>query len=95
MLDIREKYNTFIYKDYKVIYNEDKINVTYVYKISDYEFKPVVTIYRENIANKNIDKNFLEYLFFNFGIINAINYYKLTIAKKFIIECGSLNKEQK
>ena len=36
MLDIREKYNTFIYKDYKVIYNEDKINVTYVYKISDY-----------------------------------------------------------
>ena len=95
MLDIREKYNTFIYKDYKVIYNEDKINVTYVYKISDYEFKPVVTIYRENITNKNIDKNFLEYLFFNFGIINAINYYKLTVAKKFIIECGSLNKEQK
>ena len=44
MLDIREKYNTFIYKDYKVIYNEDKINVTYVYKISDYEFKPVVNI---------------------------------------------------
>ncbi len=50
MPDIREKYNTFIYKDYKVIYNKEKITVTYVYKISDYEFKPVVTIYRENIS---------------------------------------------
>ena len=95
MRDLRELYSTFEYTNYEIINHSDKLEVKYTYRISDYVFSPVVTINKENITNNNVDKDFLEYLFFNFGIINAINYYKLTCSKKFSIKCGYLNDEQK
>ena len=81
-MNYREKYDVFIYEDYKIFDNSDEIKIEYIYKISDYVFKPVVVINKNHIKNKNYDRSFLDYLFFNFGIINAINYYKLTCAKK-------------
>lgn len=95
MLDIREKFNTFIYKAYIIEYKKENIEVTYTYQIDTFIFTPKVTINYENVSNKKINKEFLDYLFYNFGIINAINYYKLTCAKEFMIECGGLDKDQK
>ena len=94
-MNYREKYDVFIYEDYKIFDNSDEIKIEYIYKISDYVFKPVVVINKNHIKNKNYDRSFLDYLFFNFGIINAINYYKLTCAKKIIIKCGYLDQDQK
>lgn len=93
--ELREKYDTFIYDSYDINIDNLGIKVSYKYKITNYEFNPVVFIDNKYISNKNIDMKFLECLFFNYGIINAINYYKLTCAKKMIINAGYLNDEQK
>lgn len=95
MENLREKYNKFVYDSYYINYLDDGIKVIYKYKISDYIFSPEVFIKKEFINNKNINKEFLEYLFFNFGIINSINYYKLTCAKIIDIKCGYLDDKQK
>lgn len=95
MISLREKYSTFVFKKFTVIEDEKRINIKYEYAISEYVFTPMVSIEKSNITNEHINKDFLNYLFFNFGIINAINYYKLTCAKKFVIECGYLNDDQK
>lgn len=93
--DLRNKYREFIYDSYNVNYNELGIEITYKYLISNYVFTPKAFISNEYISNKNYDKDFLDVLFFNFGIINAISYYKLTCSKRFIIKCGYLDKNQK
>lgn len=95
MYSLRDKYNTFIYDKYSISKDNNGITVIYNYKIDKYEFKPQVFIPNSNISNNNIDDDFLNYLFFNFGIINAINYYKLTCAKEIIINAGYLNDAQK
>ncbi len=94
-MNFRDKYDSFIYENYKVLDDIDEIKIEYTYKIDNYVFKPVVTINKNEMKNKNYDKSFLDYLLFNFGIINAINYYKLTCSKKMIIKCGYLDDNQK
>ena len=69
-MDLREKYDTFIYDSYLIKETASEIEIEYIYKINEYEFKPKVTIDKKNITNKNIDNSFFEYLVFNFGIIN-------------------------
>ena len=94
-MSFRDKYDVFVYDDYKIYDSIDELKVKYIYKISDYVFNPIVTINKSEIKNVNYNKSFLDYLLFNFGIINAINYYKLTCAKKMIIKCGYLDDIQK
>lgn len=95
MIDLRNKYDTFIFDSFIVEWNDDGLKITYRYLISEYVFTPVVTINKKDITNENIDKEFLNYLIFNFGIINAINYYKLTCSPKMKINCGYLDNIQK
>lgn len=95
MENLRNQYDTFIYDSYFISYSSEGIIVKYKYYISEYVFNPEVFIKKEDIKNNDINKDFLEYLFFNFGIINAINYYKLTCSKNFEIKCGYLDAEQK
>lgn len=92
---LREKYSSFIFEDFTINNSDNGLEVLYTYKINDFIFKPTIFIQKENITNPNINSKFLEYLVFNFGIINAINYYKLTCSKNFIINCGFLDEQQK
>jgi len=92
--ELRDKYDKIIYKNYDIIYNDHNIQVKYSYQLGEYNFTPSIYIKKENITNNNINETFLEYLFFNFGLVNIINYYKLTCPKTIIIECGYINEEQ-
>ncbi len=94
-MDLREKYPIFYYNSFTIKEDEDYLSCVYNYQIGDYVFTPSVKIAKKVITNKDVDNNFLEYLFFNFGIINAINYYKLVCSKKMVIKCGFLEEEQK
>lgn len=94
---IRKNYPEFIFESYNVDYKADGIHVTYTYKTGEYTFQPTVFINTSDIQGLRpdfINESFLEYLFFNFGIINAINYYKLTFSPKFVIKAGKLLPEQ-
>ena len=93
----RKNYPEFIFESFEVKRNPDGIHASYVYKIGEHTFKPTVFIALTEITGvkeRFINQQFLEYLFFNFGIINAINYYKLTFSPKFIIKAGKLDAEQ-
>ena len=91
----RNKYPEFVFDSYEVNFEPEAIKVEYVYTLGEHTFKPSVTIPTTDISNVELDEDFLSYLFFNFGIINAINYYKLTIAPKFVIKAGYIDDEQK
>lgn len=91
---LREKYDSIIYKNYSVINTLDKIQVKYTYILNEYTFTPSIYIDKKFISNKDIDNEFLEYLFFNYGLVNIINYYKLSCPKKVIIEAGFIDNKQ-
>ena len=92
---LRNKYPEFVYESYKVERSAQGIYVKYTYKLGEHTFEPTVNISVSDIRNSEFNIPFLEYLFFNFGIINAISYYKLTCAPKFVIKAGALDDEQK
>lgn len=92
---LRKKYKSFVFENYIIEKDNDGLKVEFVYKIAQYEFKPTLFINKKDITKEDIDDNFLRKLIFNFGIINGINYYKLTCSEEYIIECGYLCEEQK
>ncbi len=91
----RKKYAEFVFESYDVKFEPNALTVTYTYTLGEHTFTPTVHIPTADISNNEIDEGFLDYLFFNFGIINAINYYKLSIAPKFVIKAGYLDDNQK
>lgn len=95
MQNLREKYPEFIFDSFEMQALPTGIFVEYLYKLGEHEFRPTVTIPIESVSNKEINNSFLHELFFNFGIINAISYYKLTCAPKFVIRAGQLDDTQK
>ena len=92
--ELREKYNKLIYKSYEVINNDTNIQVKYTYMLGEYTFTPSIYIDKEHIKTKDIDEDYLNYLFFNFGLVNIINYFKLSCPKEIIIEADYINEDQ-
>lgn len=94
-MEIRNQYPEFIFESFTVSQDISHIKAEFVYKLGEHTFTPNVTIPTASIRNEEYDENVLNELFFNFGIINAINYYKLSLAPKFTIKCGTLDETQK
>ncbi len=92
---LRLQYPEFIYDSFKIDRLADGFHVEYAYILGEHTFKPQVFIPISDIKNEWINNDFVDYLFFNFGVINAINYYKLTISPRMIIRAGKLDKDQK
>lgn len=85
-LEFREKYPEFIYDSFKVEENDTYYKVTYTFRINELVFNPTITILKKYITNKNIDKEYLNYLFFQYGMFDLASYYKLTCSKKIVIK---------
>lgn len=92
--DLRDKYHNIIYKNYDILDTKEKIKVKYTYVLGEHTFTPSISIDKKFITNENINKEFLEYLFFNYGIVNIINYYKLSCPKTVTIEAGYIDDYQ-
>ena len=86
-----KKYDTFVYDRFEVEYGE-KIVLRFYYEIKGLEN----FVHRIELpcTNDNIDKEYIEKLAFNIGMVELVNYWKLTIAPNIIIKCGKLTKEQ-
>ncbi len=93
--NLREQYPEFIYESYKVERSINGIHVEYVYRLGEHVFKPTVDISVSDIRFSQFNVPFVEYMFFNFGIINAINYYKLACSPTFVVNAGPLDDNQK
>lgn len=93
--DLRNKYKEFIYEKYEIIDNNNEYEITFYFNIPNLtEFKPKLIIEKSNITNKNINKEFLNYLVFNIGLVELISYVKCTCSPNIKIKCGYLSVEQ-
>ena len=92
--ELREKYDSIIYKKCTCIEDDKEIKINYLYKLGEFDFEHVLVIpkkhffHLENMADKDV-------FLFNLGLIEIINYYKLACPKKIILEAGALKEEQK
>ena len=91
----RELYQQFVFESFKITKSSTGLQASFFYRLGEHEFHPEVVIPIEDITNKEVDENFLHELFFNFGIINAISYYKLSCAPEFVIKAGYIDDNQK
>ena len=92
---LRNTYKKFIYKNYEIIDNQDKIIIKYFFEIPGLvNFEPSIEILKKDFNIKNINTEFTKNLVFNLGMIEAISYFKATCSPEFIIECGNLDEEQ-
>lgn len=93
--ELRSTYKTFVYKDYEIIDEKDKIVLKYYFEIPGLSaFEPSVEILKKNFKIENLNTKFTENLVFNLGMIEAISYFKATCSPEFVIECGNLDEKQ-
>ncbi len=91
-LDELSRYDKFIYDNFMVNYNDDSIAIDYAYEIVGLKkFNHHLVL---PCSNKKIDKEYVEKLAFNIGLLEMISYWKATISKNVFINCGLINKEQ-
>lgn len=104
--EFREKYDTFIYHDYKIEIENQNIVVEFEFEIvglSTFNPKLIIPTHkikdtlRKNGFDQSIDvtSNIVKNLVFNIGMVEVVSYLKLTCSKNLIIECGYLNDDQK
>lgn len=91
----RDLYKQFIFESFDLDRTETDLQATYHYSLGEHHFAPTARIPLSEISNTTIDEAFLKELFFNFGIINAISYYKLSCAPEFVIKAGYIDDQQK
>lgn len=94
-LDLKDKYNKFIYDKYEIIDNDDKLVLLYFFKIEGLaDFNPSFEILKKDIVNDNINKDFLNDLVFHIGMVELISYWKCAMPKDVVINAGYLNEDQ-
>ena len=85
----------FIYNDYKIREDNEKIYFEYDFEIEKVsKFSPRYEILKKDFEWKHLKSNVLKNLVFNLGMVEAISYYKAVCCPKFYIKCGYLNEEQ-
>lgn len=90
----RNKYPDFYYRKYEVEETKEEIKITYFFEVPNLtSYNPTLTISKKNL-NKNIDKDFLNYLIFHVGLVELISYWKATCSPNVYIEAGFIDEEQ-
>ncbi len=93
-LKLREEYPEFIYQDFIVEEDDNEYRVNYNFQLKELVFKPVIIVSKDSITNSNIDEEYLNYLFFQYGLFDLISYYKLTCSPKIIIKPMYIDSKQ-
>ena len=94
--DLRNKYKEFIYEKYEIKEREKEYEIIFHFNIPNLTtFEPKIIIEKKHITNENINKEFIDYLVFNIGLVELISYVKCTCSPNIIIKCGYLDDNQK
>lgn len=90
--DLRERFASFLYKDFEVLRREDAYVVTFHYSIPGLcDFAPK---WEFPVRISKVDEGLLNRLFFHLGMVETISYYKCVCPKVLKVQCGHLSKEQ-
>ena len=89
------KYPNFIYNNYKISEDSEKIYFDYEFEIEGLaKFTPKHEILKKGFRWKHLESNILKNIVFNLGMVEAISYFKATCSENFIIKCGRLDEKQ-
>lgn len=92
--ELREKYPKVIYEKYEIEDTEEDLVIKFYFEIPDLAtFTPTLSISKKDIVTE-YDKDFLNYLIFNIGMVELISYFKTTCSPNIEIKAGYLNKDQ-
>lgn len=92
---LREKYDKFVYRNYKIEEDEQNIYLKYDFEIEGLaSFHPVLTILKKDFKWNDLSSNLAKNIAFCIGMIEAISYFKATCSPYFYVKCGKLNDEQ-
>jgi len=93
--DLRDKFTTFVYRDFTVERTKDVCRVTFHFAVLGLsEFDPEWE-FPICVDENEIDERILNRLLFNLGMVETISYYKSVCPKKVSVECGTLTQEQR
>ncbi len=92
--ELRSKYGEFIYDSYEVLEDDDKWTIIYTFILNEIVLKPEIVIEKKYCSNKNINREYLDYLFFQYGLFDLMNYYKLTCSKRIVIKPWYIDEKQ-
>ena len=88
-----QKYDTFIYQDYKIVDEKEHLTITYFFEIPGLtKFEPTLVIPKKE---SKLITPLTKELVFHIGLIELISYWKCCCPKNVIIHCGYLEEEQK
>ena len=88
-LELRNKYDTFIYEGYNIEEKDNKTIITYDFNV------PNLTHYYPTLELDKFElTEFTKYLIFHIGLVELISYWKATCSKNVIIKAGDINEEQ-
>lgn len=91
---LRDKYRTMVYDGFTTNEDDKSIHIKYKFILSDIIFEPQISIIKKNNFITDLTDETLKILFFNFGMIELLSYYKCACPPKIIVKCGFLDNEQ-
>ena len=93
---LREEYEFFRFQRYDYTLENDVFSVKFYFSLDDkYFFTPSFEIPQRNFYNwSNVNKNQLDTILFNIGMIELISYWKLACPKKVYISPFNLDSNQ-
>ena len=81
------EYPNFIYNNYKIFEDAEKIYFEYDFEIEGLsKFTPKLEILKKDFKWKHLESNILKNIVFNLGMVEAISYFKATCSKNFLIK---------
>jgi hypothetical protein len=92
--DLRNKYSSFEYKNFKVERGGGECRITFDFEIPGLERFTPEWVFPIAVNEECIDDSFLNKLAFNLGMVETISYYKSACPKKLLVKCGKLSTEQ-
>lgn len=89
---LKNKHRQFVYKSFQIVQAGEDLKVIFDFEISpDIKFKPEIVL---PAVLQGFDKNILNNLVFNLGMVEMLSYWKATCSPEIIIKASYLDAEQ-
>ena len=94
--ELREKYPTFLYKEYRLTIEDNQFKIQYFFEIAGLsEFSPYwkFPMAGHTLEELQANRTFQE-LIFSLGMVELVSYWKITCSPVVEIQCGHVTEEQ-
>lgn len=93
--DLHNRYPVFYYRDFALIESESEFRVQFDFEIEGLShFNPDFIISKPKDGGTFGNLRTVREAAFSLGMVELISYWKLTCAKRVVVECGSLDEDQ-